>query len=67
MEPNVHRGILKAGLGEMSTSNTKHKSKTNPNTFHEEESQNPSMVEVSLDNADTVIEGGPHLPLNLKE
>jgi hypothetical protein len=28
-------------------------------SFHEEKSQNPSGLEVSLDNADTVIEGGP--------
>jgi len=28
-------------------------------TLHEEESQNPSGAEVSLDNADTVIEGAP--------
>jgi hypothetical protein len=31
-------------------------------SFHEEKSQNPSRVEVSLDNADTVIEGGPLKP-----
>jgi len=30
-------------------------------TLHEEESQNPSGAEVSLDNADTVIEGAPGL------
>src|SRR3981081_4496012 len=41
-------------------SNTK--SNSNTKTFHEEESQNLSRVHVSLDNADTVIEGGPHLP-----
>jgi len=38
-------------------SNTK--SDSNTKTFHEEESQNLSRVHVSLDNADTVIEGGP--------
>ena len=40
-------------------SNTKSNSNTKTKTFHEEESQNPSRVHVSLDNADTVIEGGP--------
>jgi len=42
-------------------SNTKSNSKSDSNTktFHEEESQNLSRVHVSLDNADTVIEGGP--------
>jgi len=43
----------------MSKSNTKSNSKT----LHEEESQNLSLVHVSLDNADTVIEGGPLLRL----
>ena len=38
-------------------SNTK--SNSNTKTFHEEESQNLSRVHVSLDNADTVIEGWP--------
>jgi hypothetical protein len=37
------------------------KSDSNANTLHEEESQNLSPVDVSLDNADTVIEGGPGL------
>src|SRR6266403_1788900 len=41
-------------------SNTK--SNSNTKTFHEEESQNLSRVHVSLDNADTVIEGGPLKP-----
>src|SRR6267143_1345185 len=41
-------------------SNTK--SNSNTKTFHEEESQNLSRVQVSLDNADTVIEGGPLKP-----
>jgi hypothetical protein len=40
-------------------SNTK--SNSNTKTFHEEESQNLSRVHASLDNADTVIEGGPDL------
>jgi hypothetical protein len=53
----LHRRILKAGRGRMSKSNIKSNSKTK--TFHEEESQNLSRVHVSLDNADTVIEGGP--------
>jgi hypothetical protein len=52
-----HRGILKAGLGRMSKSNGNRKSKI----LHEGKSQNPSPVEVSLDNADTVIEGAPSL------
>src|SRR6267143_6825754 len=38
-------------------SNTKSNSNTKP--FHEEESQNLSRVHVSLDNADTVIDGWP--------
>ena len=38
----------------MSTSNTK----SNGKTFHERKSQNLSQVYVSLDNADSVIEGG---------
>ncbi len=63
MEPNVHRRILKAGLGRMSKSksksNSKSNRKSNTKTFHERESQNLSPVHVSLDNADTVIEGGP--------
>ena len=33
-------------------------SKSNSKTFHERKSQNLSQVHVSLDNADTVIEGG---------
>jgi hypothetical protein len=33
--------------------------KSNTKTFSEEEPQNLSPVHVSLDNADTVIEGGP--------
>jgi hypothetical protein len=45
----------------MSKSNIKSNSKTK--TFHEEESQNLSRVHVSLDNADTVIEGGPAFEL----
>jgi hypothetical protein len=40
-------------------SNTK--SNSNTKTFYEEERQNPSRVHVSLDNADTVIEGAPHI------
>jgi len=51
-----HCRILKASLGEMSESNR------NPKTFHEGKIKNPSPVHVSLDNADTVIEGGPLLP-----
>jgi len=39
--------------------NTKSNTKSNTKTFHEEKSQNPSQVHVSLDNADTVIEGAP--------
>jgi hypothetical protein len=54
-----HRRILKASLGRMSTSNTKRKSNTKTKTFHEGKTQNPSPVDVSLDNADTVIEGAP--------
>jgi hypothetical protein len=45
----------------MSKSNTKSKSKSNTKTFHERKSQNLSPVQVSLDNADTVIEGGCRL------
>jgi len=55
VEPSFHRAILKAGLGRMSKSNTK----SNTKTFHEGKNQNPSLVHVSLDNADTVIEGCP--------
>ena|SRR5882724_705936 len=44
-------------------SNTK--SNSNTKTFHEEESQNLSRVHVSLDNADTVIEGGPSLRISI--
>ncbi len=64
MEPNVHRRIRKAGLGRMSKSksNSKSNRKSNTKTFHERESQNLSPVHVSLDNADTVIEGGPPFP-----
>jgi len=40
-------------------SKIKSKGNSNSKTFHEEESQNPSPAEVSLDNADTVIQGGP--------
>jgi hypothetical protein len=36
-------------------------SNRNPKTFHEGKIKNPSPVHVSLDNADTVIEGGPCL------
>ena len=50
-----HCRILKAGLGGMSKSN----SNSNPKTFHEGKIKNSSPVHVSLDNADTVIEGGP--------
>ncbi len=46
--------------GPWSHEQSKSKSNSNPKTFPEEESQNPSRVDVSLDNADTVIEGGPH-------
>ena len=52
-----HREILKASLGCMS------KGKSNTKTFHERKSQNLSPVHVSLDNADTVIEGAPLLAL----
>ncbi len=31
-------------------------------TLYEGKSRKPSPLYVSLDNADTVIEGGPHLP-----
>ena len=55
VEPNFHRRILKAGLGRMSKATPT----ATPKTFHERESQNLSPVHVSLDNADTVIEGGP--------
>jgi hypothetical protein len=41
----------------MSASNTKSNTKTK--TSHERKVKNLSPVEVSLDNADTVIEGGP--------
>jgi hypothetical protein len=41
----------------MSKSNTK----SNTKTFHEKESQNLSPIQVSLDNADTVIEGLAHI------
>ena len=61
MEPVFHRAILKAGLGRMSKG--KSNTKSNTKTFHEEESQNPSQVHVSLDNADTVIEGAPLFPV----
>ena len=52
---SFHRGILKAspGCNEQSNGNSKIK------PSHEEKNQNPSRVEVSLDNADTVIEGAP--------
>jgi len=35
------------------------KNNRNPKTLDERTSQNLSQVHVSLDNADTVIEGGP--------
>jgi len=41
----------------MSTNNSKNN--CNPKTFHERKSQNLSLVHVSLDNTDSVIEGGP--------
>jgi hypothetical protein len=59
VEPNFHRRILKAGLGRMSKEQSNSKSNTKTKTFHERESQNLSPVQVSLDNADTVIEGAP--------
>jgi len=37
-------------------------SNRNPKTFHEGKIKNPSPVHVSLDNADTVIEGGSRNP-----
>jgi hypothetical protein len=52
------RGILKASLGHVS----KDKSNTKTKTSHERKVKNLSPVEVSLDNADTVIEGGPVYP-----
>ena len=55
-----HRGILKAGLGRMSKSNRNTKSNGNTKTARKGKSK-PSGVEVSLDNADKVIEGGPLL------
>jgi hypothetical protein len=57
---SFHRGILPASVGRMSTSNSK--DNRNPKTFHERKSQNHSQVHLSLDNADTVIEGGPLNP-----
>jgi hypothetical protein len=62
VEPNFHRRILKAGLGRMSKS--KSNTKSNTKTFHEKESQNLSPIQVSLDNADTVIDG-PSDPIKL--
>jgi hypothetical protein len=50
-----HRRILKASLGQVS----KDKSNTKTKTSHEGKVKNLSPVEVSLDNADTVIEGAP--------
>ncbi len=46
---------------EQSNGKSNIKNKSNTKTFHERKSQNLSPVEVSLDNADTVIEGGPLL------
>ena len=48
-----HRRILKASLGEMSKRNVKSK------TFHEGKNKTLRSLVVSLDNADTVIEGAP--------
>jgi hypothetical protein len=48
-----------ASLGRMSKSKSSTKNKSNTKTFHERKNQNLSPVEVSLDNADTVIEGAP--------
>ena len=61
MEPSFHRRILKAGLGRMSKnkSNGNSNSNSKTKTFYEGKSQNLRTVHVSLDNADTVIEGGP--------
>ncbi len=59
MEPNFHRRILKSGPWSHEQSNTNTKNNRNTKTFHERKSQNLSLVHVSLDNADTVIEGGP--------
>jgi hypothetical protein len=50
-----HCRILKAGLGRMSKKATARATATPPRG----ERQNPSLVYVYLDNADTVIEGGP--------
>jgi len=63
---NFHRRISESGPWSHEQSNTK--SNSNTKTFHEEGSQNPSRVHVSLDNADTVIEGGPayRFPLTLE-
>ena len=38
-------------------SNTKNKNQSNTKTFHERKNQNLSPAHVSLDNADTVIDG----------
>src|SRR5882724_6545914 len=54
---SFHCGILQASVGRMSTNNSKNN--CNPKTFHERKSQNLSLVHVSLDNTDSVIEGGP--------
>jgi hypothetical protein len=58
VELKLHREILQAGLGRMSKSNTKTKD------LHKGKSQNLRMFYVSLDNADTVIEGGPGLSIS---
>src|SRR5882762_6717534 len=57
---SFHCGILQASVGRMSTNNSKNN--CNPKTFHERKSQNLSLVHVSLDNTDSVIEGGPLKP-----
>jgi hypothetical protein len=51
---SFHCKILKAGLGRMS----KNKSNSNSKIAKKGKSK-PSSLYVSLDNADTVIEGGP--------
>jgi len=45
-------------------SKSKSNTKSNTKTFHEKESQNLSPIQVSLDNADTVIDG-PSDPIKL--
>jgi hypothetical protein len=57
---SFHRGILKAGLGR-----NEQKANATPRTTAKpprREKSKPSLVHVSLDNADKVIEGGPLKP-----